>query len=179
MIMVRRAEVSDAERLLEIYDYYVRNTAITFEYDTPTLEEFRSRIAKTLKRYPYLIILRDGIIEGYAYAGPLKERAAYAWSCETTIYLDREAQKCGLGRILYEALENELKKMGIRNMYACIAYPETEDEYLTVNSVNFHNHLGYVRAGEFHGSGCKFGRWYNTVWMEKIIGEHERPGKDL
>ncbi|MBQ9572428.1 MAG: GNAT family N-acetyltransferase [Acidaminococcaceae bacterium] len=78
-----------------------------------------------------------------------------------------------MGRMLYEALETELKKMGILNLYACIGYPETEDEYLTRNSAGFHAHLGYVKVGEFHKCGYKFGRWYNMIWMEKIIGEHE------
>ena len=172
MITIRHAKVSDAERLLEIYDYYVRYTSVSFEYVTPSLEEFQGRIERTLKRYPYLVILQDDRIAGYAYAGPFKTRAAYDWSCEMTIYLDRSFQKCGLGRMLYEAMEEELRKMGMLNLYACIAYPETDDEYLTKNSANFHAHLGYVKAGEYHKCGYKFGRWYNMVWMEKIIGEH-------
>lgn len=173
MFEIRKAEVSDAERLLEIYDYYVRNTAITFEYDTPSLEEFQARISKTLKRYPYLVILRDGKIEGYAYAGPFKERRAFDWSCEVTVYLDHHAHKCGMGRMLYAALEKELKKIGIINLYACIAWPEAEDEHLTTNSADFHAHLGYKTVGEFKKCGYKFNRWYSMIWMEKIIGEHE------
>ena len=172
MIEIRRAELSDAERLLEIYGHYVRNTAITFEYETPSAKEFAARMEHTMKRYPYLVILRDGIIEGYAYAGPFVGRQAYDWSCETTIYLDPGSRKSGMGRMLCEALEAELKKMGILNLYACIGYPETEDEYLTRNSADFHAHLGYVKAGEFHKCGYKFGRWYNMIWMEKTIGEH-------
>lgn len=172
MIEIRRAELSDAERLLEIYDFYVRNTAITFEYDTPSIEEFKSRMERTAKRYPYLVILRDGIIEGYAYAGAFVGRAAYDWSCELTIYLDQKAQKCGMGRMLYEALEKALKEMGMLNLYACIGYPDSEDEYLTRNSADFHSHLGFEKVGEFHNCGYKFDRWYSMVWMEKIIGQH-------
>ena len=111
MIEIRTAKTEDAGRLLEIYDYYVRNTAITYEYETPSLDEFESRIEKTLKKYPYLVILRDGKIEGYAYAGVFKDRAAYDRSCEISIYIDRSARGCGLGRKLSEALEAELKKM--------------------------------------------------------------------
>ncbi|MBO4367573.1 MAG: GNAT family N-acetyltransferase [Clostridia bacterium] len=179
MTLIRRAELSDAERLLEIYGHYVRDTAITFEYETPSIEEFRARMARIMKRYPYLVIEKDGAIEGYAYAGAFKDRAAYDWSCEVTIYLDRRAQKCGRGRKLYEALETALTEMGIQNLYACIAYPETEDEYLTKNSVDFHAHLGYTRAGEYHKCGYKFGRWYDMVWMEKIIGTHEDAQKPI
>lgn len=175
MIEIRRAELSDAERLLEIYDFYIRNTAITFEYDTPSIEEFKARMERTAKRYPYLVILKDSIIEGYAYAGAFIGRAAYSRSCEMTIYLDRKAQKCGLGRMLYEALEAALKEMGMLNLYACIGYPDTEDEYLTRNSADFHAHLGFEKVGEFHKCGYKFGRWYSMIWMEKIIGRHEDP----
>lgn len=117
--------------------------------------------------------MKDENIAGYAYAGSFVGRAAYDWSCEVTIYLARDAQKCGLGRKLYEALENELHKMGIINLYACIGYPEKNDEYLTTNSADFHAHLGFSKVGEFHKCGYKFGRWYNMIWMEKIIGKHE------
>lgn len=172
MYEIRKAEITDAKRLLEIYDYYVKNTAITFEYETPSLDEFASRMENIMKRYPYLVIEKDNRIEGYAYAGIFKNRAAYDWSCETTIYLDHNERKNGMGRMLYVALEEKLKEMGILNMYACIGYPDEEDEYLTKNSALFHEHLGFAKVGEFHKCGYKFGRWYNMIWMEKIIGEH-------
>lgn len=171
--MIRSAAVTDAERLLEIYAYYVEHTAITFEYDVPAPEEFRARIAHTLERYPYLVLEEDGVIRGYAYAGVFKGRAAYDRSCEMTIYLDHEAKGRGAGRALYEALEEELRKMGILNLYACIGDPIVEDEYLTKNSEQFHRHMGYTKVGEFHQCGYKFGRWYNMIWMEKLIGEHK------
>ena len=173
MITVRSATLGDAERILEIYDYYVKNTAITFEYTTPTLEEFRGRMEKIMQKYPYLVAEKDGVIAGYAYAGAFVGRAAYDWSCETSIYLDKNARKCGIGKTLYTALEKELKEMGILNMYACIGYPAEEDEYLTKNSADFHSHIGFTMVGEFHKCAYKFGRWYNMIWMEKIIGEHK------
>lgn len=172
MIEIRDAKITDAKRLLEIYDYYVRNTAITFEYDTPSLEEFVSRMENIMKSYPYLVIERDGRIEGYTYAGVFKNRAAYDWSCETTIYIDHETRKNGMGRMLYEALEERVKDMGILNMYACIGYPESEDEYLTKNSAEFHEHMGFIKVGQFHQCGYKFDRWYDMIWMEKMLGEH-------
>ncbi len=170
--MIRKAAIEDAQRLLEIYAYYVKNTAITFEYDVPSLEEFTNRIDGTLKKYPYLVLEEDGIIQGYTYAGAFGSRAAYGHSCETTIYLDHNSKGRGYGRVLYEALEQALKSMGILNMYACIADPIEEDEYLTRNSEQFHQHLGFAKVGTFHKCGYKFGRWYNMIWMEKIIGEH-------
>lgn len=172
MFVVRNAVLEDAARLVEIYDYYVKETAISFEYETPSLAEFRERMRRTMRRYPYLVIEREGTIEGYAYAGPFVGRAAYDRSCELTIYLERNARKCGMGRMLYEALEAALKDMEILNLYACIGYPRQEDAYLTTNSADFHAHLGFSKVGEFHACGYKFDRWYDMIWMEKLIGEH-------
>lgn len=175
MIAIRNATLDDAPRMLEIYDYYVRNTAITFEYDTPTLDTFKARIEKATRRYPWLVILEDDRIEGYAYAGVLKDRAAYDWCCETSIYLDHHAHGRGLGRRLYTALEEALQAMGILHIYACIAVPEAADEYLTNNSAEFHAHLGYVTVGYFPRCGYKFGRWYGMVWMEKRVDAQDDP----
>ena len=172
MTEVRDATLGDAESILKISNYYVKNTAITFEYDSPTLAEFEDRMKKIMERYPYLVILQDGEIKGFAYARKFIDRAAYDRSCELTIYLDRNAQKCGLGRILYDALQSALKDMGILNLYACIGYPTQNDEYLTTNSADFHEHLGFTTVGRFHKCGYKFGRWYDMIWMEKIIGTH-------
>lgn len=174
-IAIRDAIPADAERLLEIYAYYVRNTAITFEYDVPAVSEFRERIVHTMKKYPYLVIEKDGIIEGYAYAGSFVGRAAYDWSAELSIYLAHDAQKMGMGRMLYEALEERLKKMGILNLYACIGYAPEEDAYLTNNSASFHAHMGFTKVGQFHSCGYKFNHWYDMIWMEKNIGEHQIP----
>ena len=173
MIKIRDAKPEDTERLVEIYRYYVEHTVITFDYEVPTASEFLGKMEGIMEKYPYLVIERDGRIEGYAYAHAFVGRSAYDWSAEMTIYLDHEARKGGLGRKLYEALEEALKKMGILNLYACIGYPEEDDEYLTKNSAEFHEHLGYRLVGKFENCGYKFGRWYHMVWMEKIIGEHE------
>ncbi len=169
---IRCASPDDTKRLLEIYAYYVTNTAISFEYDVPSETEFCSRILNTLQKYPYLVLEEDGIIQGYAYAGVFKSRAAYSRSCEVSIYVDHDAKRRGYGSKLYEALEDRLKKQGIVNMYACIAHPVVEDEYLTRDSENFHRQLGFSTVGEFHQCAYKFGRWYNMIRMEKFIGEH-------
>lgn len=171
-MIIRDATVADAERLLEIYAWYVENTAVTFEYDVPSPAEFRERIAHTTRKYPWLVAEADGRPAGYAYAGPLKGRTAYDWSCETSIYVDRAAHGLGIGRALYEALEAELRAMGVTNLYACIACPDPEDEYLTLDSPRFHARMGYAEAGRFRRCGYKFRRWYDTLWMEKQIGEH-------
>lgn len=166
---IRSAVPEDAERLLEIYSYYVKNTAVSFEYEAPSVGEFRSRIEKTLERYPYLVIEDEGIITGYAYAGVFKNRAAYDRCCEVSIYVDREKKRRGYGKALYGALEKELESRGFTNMYACIGSPVVEDEYLTNDSESFHRRLGFTKVGEFHKCGYKFSRYYNMIWMEKII----------
>ena len=150
----------------------MRNTAITFEYEVPTVEEFRSRIRRTLSRYPYLVAEQAGRIVGYAYAGPFKERRAYDWAVETTVYVARDAKGRGYGRALYEALEKALALQHIINLNACIGYPAVEDAYLTRNSAQYHAHMGYRLVGQFHRCGYKFGRWYDMVWMEKCLSAH-------
>lgn len=176
---IRPATTDDAEELLAIYAPYVTDTVISFEYEVPEVEAFRKRIENTLKKYPYLLAERKGEILGYTYTGPFVGRPAYAWAAETTIYLKQSERKTGIGRALYEALEKVSKAQNILNLNACIGYPQVEDEYLTGNSVQFHGHMGYRMVGEFHKCGYKFGRWYNMVWMEKILGEHGENPKEV
>lgn len=173
-VTIRTATIADAKNLLGIYKPYVEQTAITFEYEVPTEAEFSKRISDTLKRYPYLVAELDGEPVGYAYASPFKERAAYDWAVETSIYVKMESKRMGIGKLLYEKLEACLKKQGILNVNACIAYPQKEDEHLTKDSVYFHEKLGYRMVGTFHQCGYKFDRWYDMVWMEKMIGEHKQ-----
>lgn len=175
-LCIRAATGEDAEELVKIYEPYIKKTAITFEYEVPSVEEFRKRIEHTLERYPYLAAEKNGEILGYAYTGTFIGRAACDWCVEVSIYLKETARKGGIGKKLYETIEKISKAQHITNLNACIACPEVEDEYLTRNSAQFHAHMGYTLVGEFHKCGYKFGRWYNLIWMEKMIGEHtERP----
>lgn len=169
---IRAASESDAEALLAIYAPYVRETAITFEYDVPTVEEFARRIRRTLERYPYLVAEESGAVAGYAYAGAFQSRPAYGWGAEVTVYVERSRRRGGVGRALYEALERAARAQGILNLNACIASPSGEDDYLTADSEAFHARMGYELVGRFHRCGHKFDRWYDMVWMEKLIGEH-------
>ena len=173
-IDIRVAKPEDAEELLAVYAPYVTKTAITFEYEVPGLEEFQERIRRTLQRYPYLVAQKDGELLGYAYTGAFVGRAAYDWSAEVSIYLKEDRRKMGIGRRLYQELERISKAQNITNLNACIGYPEKEDEHLTMNSIQFHAHMGYEMVGVFHKCGYKFGTWYNMAWMEKIIKEHEK-----
>lgn len=169
---IRMASAADATALLEIYRPYVEQTAITFEYNVPSIEEFTRRITHTLKKYPYLVAERDRAIVGYAYASPFKERAAYDWAVEVSIYLRQGCGRHGCGTRLYGALETLLRAQHITNLNACIACTEQEDAHLTNGSVAFHSRLGYRMVGTFRQCGFKFGTWYDMCWMEKQIGEH-------
>ncbi|MBE6113862.1 MAG: N-acetyltransferase [Erysipelotrichaceae bacterium] len=173
--MIRIVNDKDVEELLNIYSYYVKNTAISFEYDVPSQEEFTNRIRSIKDKYPYLVYEENGKIVGYAYATYFKTRRAYDHSVEVSIYVDREYHGRGIGSALYEALEKILVLQNILNMYAVVTYPDVEDEYLTMHSRHFHEHLGFKVVGEFHKCGNKFGRWYNMVYLEKCIGEHDVP----
>lgn len=171
-IAIRMANESDAEEILAIYAPYVLHTAITFEYVVPTVEEFKERIKKILKKFPYLVAVKDGNILGYAYVSPFKERAAYDWAVETSIYIKEECREGGIGKKLYLALEEILKKQNIINLNACIAYPNPA-------SIGFHEHFGYKTVGHFTKCGYKFDTWYDMIWMEKMIGEHTIPPKSV
>ena len=170
--MIRIATEADASVLLAIYAEYVKNTAISFEYDIPSVEEFRIRIHDTLEKYPYLVCIRDGEIAGYVYVSEFHHRIAYARSVETSIYVKSGLQKSGVGRELYAALEKALSMQHIINLNACVTCPDGDDPYLTRNSFDFHQHMGYRQVGEFHKCGYKFGRWYNVAWLEKFLSEH-------
>ena len=143
------ASLEDAQELVEIYRYYVEKTAITFEYEVPSVEEFKQRMVHVMEKYPYLIAKENDQIVGYAYASCFKNRAAYDWCVETSIYVNYDLKRCGIGKKLYLALEKALKAQHITNLNACISSPIENDEYLD-----------------------KFNRWYDMIWMEKFIGEH-------
>ena len=114
-IIIRTATAADAQALLNIYSPYVKNTAITFEYEVPSTEEFISRIEHTLQKYPYLVAEENGKLLGYAYASPFHDRPAYDWAVETSIYVDQNIKHRGIGCKLHDALENALQDMGILN----------------------------------------------------------------
>lgn len=170
-IKVRDVKVEDAARLLEIYAPYVVDTAISFEYEVPSKEEFEVRIKSISASYPYIVAEVDGVIVGYAYAGVFKARKAYDHCVETTIYVDKDKHGCGVGRALYKALEDELAKRGKKNLNACIGWtPRSDDKHLTNQSEAFHEHMGYQKVAHFHKCGYKFDEWYDMIWMEKILG---------
>lgn len=161
---IRMASEKDAAELLAIYRPYVEQTAITFEYEVPSVDEFRRRIAHTLERFPYLKAAADDRIVGYAYVSPFRTRAAYGWSVETSIYVDQACRGQGVGTALYRTLEEILRRQGVRNLYAGITDPNPE-------SVALHMAFGYRTVARFSACGYKLGSWRDVIWMEKFLNE--------
>ncbi|HWQ79579.1 MAG TPA: GNAT family N-acetyltransferase [Anaerovoracaceae bacterium] len=178
-ISIRMASVTDAEELQAIYAPYVTDTSITFAYAVPSAKEFSQAIHDTLRKYPYLVAVENNSIVGYAYASAFNKRAAYDWAVETSIYLKQDHRGSGLGKKLYLALEDVLKRQNIINLNACIAYTAVSDAHLDNTSAIFHEHLGYKKVAHFTKCGYKFSTWYDMIWMEKVIGEHTANPKPI
>ena len=165
MIEIRNAQVEDAANLVAIYAPYVEKTAITFETQVPTVEDFENRIKKTMKKFPYLVAIEEGQIVGYAYASTYYARAAYDWTVELSVYIQKEARGKGVGTLLYTALEEELTARGFKNFLACIALPNPA-------SIALHEKRGYEQVAHFKKVGYKFGTWHDIVWLQKsLVGD--------
>lgn len=165
--IIRLAGPADAEALRAIYGQYI-DTDITFELTLPDRETFEKRITDTLLEFPYLVYESRGKALGYACAHRVRERAAYQWSAELTIYLDREARGQGLSRRLYDKLFPLLRMQNVRNVYGAItASNET--------SLRVHDRLGFRRVAVFPEIGYKNGRWIGVVWCELNLAPHDDP----
>jgi L-amino acid N-acyltransferase YncA len=162
---IRLVTETDVNGILEIYKPYVINTAITFEYEVPSPDEYLQRIKTNTTEYPWLVCLQDGKIVGYTYAGKHRYRKAYQWSPESTIYLDSEIHGRGIARILYETLFSILRLQGYFNVYAA-AILEND------RSVFFHRALGFEEIGIFKKVGYKLGNWHDTAWFQLTLAAH-------
>ncbi|RDY27264.1 N-acetyltransferase [Romboutsia weinsteinii] len=171
-VQIRIAKENDARELLEIYTPYITNTSITFEYEVPTLDEFRNRIINISKDYPYLVCIIDEKIVGYAYTSRQKERAAYQWNVELSVYVDKLYLRFGIGKALYNALIEISKSQNIYNLYGCVTSPNP-------NSEKLHEYFGFKKLGVFHNTGYKHGKWHDVIWFEKSIINHESEPKPL
>ena len=168
--MIRIAEERDVPEILSIYAPYILQTTHTFEYDVPSAEEFLERFRSITARFPWLVWEEDGRILGYIYGSAPFERAAFNWSCETSVYLQPEAQGRGIGRALYTAMEKFLTILGYRRNYSIITSEN-------LPSLAFHEKLGYRTTAELPGCACKFGRILGIVWMEKDLNMSGIPTK--
>lgn len=177
-LFIRLVRESDAEALSQIYKPYVERTAVSFEYVAPDTEKFRNRIIEKIAEYPFIVALYKGEVAGYAYASTFMPRPAYKHSVETTVYINEKYHGKGIGKNLYLALEKLLKLQNVHSLNACIACADVPDETLNNNSMLFHGRMGYRYVGRFNAAGYKFNRFYDMIWMEKLISEPNTPFAD-
>lgn len=178
-LKLRLVKKEDAKALAEIYKHYVENTAVSFEYIPPDEAEFKRRIDEKIKSYPYIVAECNGEIVGYAYASQFLPRPAYIHSVETTVYVRKDFHGNSVGKSLYLALEKLLAIQNVISLNACIACADVPDETLNNNSMLFHSRMGYRYVGRFNASGYKFSRFYDMIWMEKLISEPMCPCADF
>jgi len=165
MYKIREAKTPDAKEIHDIYGYYVDNTYVTFTEVNPSVEEYAESIVNTKQDYPYIVAVDENDkVVGMAYGGRLRHHDAYKYAVETTIYLAPDVpKKSGIGKLLYNELEMQLKAMGYKFMYGVI----TDDNDA---SIAFHEALGFEKVGHFTDIGYKFGKWKGIVWYRKQIG---------
>jgi len=161
--MIRAVAKEDAECICHIYNYYVENTTATFEENTVDLQTMKQRILSTEKtELPWLVVEFDGCVVGYAYASPWKERSAYRYSVEISVYLSHDIQSRGWGRRLYDALFAELKLRGIHCVMAGITLPNP-------SSIKLHEKIGMTKVAHFKDVGFKFEKWLDVGYWQVIM----------
>lgn len=161
---IRMVTLEDAEEIYEIYEPYILNTVVSFEYDKVPLEVFKERIRKVTGTYPWLVYTVDDEIAGYAYCSLHRERAAYAWDCECSVYIKDTYHKQGIGTVLYKALFELAEAQGIYNIYSLICVPNE-------GSVALHKKFGFTEVGTYYKTAYKFGEWLDLLVMEKRLRE--------
>ena len=164
MTALRLAKKEDAVAILDIYAPYIKNTSITFETEVPSVASFAERIENYLKNYPWLVCEINGKIAGYAYGSKYRERTAYQWSIECSVYVDEKYWKHGVAKALYTALFEILKQQGFMNVYAVINLPNEK-------SVAFHERLGFIHFADFENVGYKLGKWKTVGWWQRQLNE--------
>jgi len=165
-ISIRPAAPHDLAAITRIYDHAVRHDTASFEIEAPDEAEMAQRQAQLVAGgFPYLVAQAAGAIAGYAYAGPYRARLAYRWSIEDSIYIDPQMQGRGIGRALLERLIVEAETRGFRQMIAVIG------DSANASSIELHRALGFRMVGTFDNVGFKFGRWLDSVLMQRPLGE--------
>jgi L-amino acid N-acyltransferase YncA len=159
---IRPAAAADAAACARIYAPYVTASSITFEVEPPSAGQFATRIAECQATHQWLVATREATVIGYAYGHRFAERAAYDWSCETSIYLAQGVHRQGVGRALYERLLVELAAQGYRRAFAGITVPNE-------SSTGLHRALGFEHAGCYRRVGWKHGGWHDVMWMQRDL----------
>ena len=164
MSVIRLAHPADAKGILTIYAPYIESTSFTFETKVPTTKEFAERISNYLLHWPWLVCEVNGMIAGYAYATRYRDRTAYQWCVESSVYVHDNFQRSGIARALYTALFDILKKQGFRNVFAVINLPNDA-------SVAFHENCGFEYFATYEKVGYKLGKWKNVGWWRLILND--------
>ena len=167
---IRFAVPGDAQEILSIYAPYVTDTCISFETEVPVVDQFTERISSTIAKYPYLVYCLDNRIVGYAYASRYRERAAYKYSADVSVYVAPEYHRHGIGKALYEKLFELLRAQSIYTIFAGITQPNEA-------SMGLHLSLGFTEVGTYHNVGYKHGKWHDVTWLEKPLREYDHPEK--
>lgn len=166
MQIIEIASPNDAPNILSIYAPYVENTSLSFETEVPSEKDFAARIEKNLNHWPWLVAKIDGIIVGYAYASGYRERKAYEWSVECSVYVHQDYQRKGIAKVLYNTLFEILKIQGFKNVYAVINLPNDK-------SVAFHESMGFSYFATYEKVGYKLRQWKNVGWWRLVLNEFE------
>ena len=161
-MLYRKVDEQDVPQITELYNWYITNGVESFETEPLPVGEMRRRVMDISSRFPYYVAVEEGRVEGYCYAHQWKERAAYAHTFETTIYLRPSAKRQGIGTALMELLIADCRAMGCRALIACITGENT-------SSIAFHSRLGFERVSLFRSVGYKMGRWLDVVDMELLL----------
>lgn len=156
-MIIREVNINDADALSDIYKYYVENFSYSFEYAAPSAREFAGRIEEISGKFPFFVCEYNGEIIGYAYAHRFKERKAYQWVCETSIYVKNGHTQKGIGKLLYEKLIPALKKQGFVKAFAVLGCPNEGSE-------NFHKKMGFSLAATLPNIGYKLGSWHDIKY---------------
>lgn len=168
---IRSADIADAAAVRAIYAPFITDSSTSFEADVPDLAEMERRIQAYADHYPWLVFERDREVLGYAYGSPHRPRKAYQWSAEVSVYVDAKAHRCGVGRALYTALFELLRKQRYVNAFAGITLPNA-------SSVGLHESMGFVPVGVFKQIGFKFDQWHDVGWMHLRLREDPHPDSD-
>lgn len=163
--MIRLATPSDAVAILTIYAPYIRNTSITFETGVPAVADFANRIRSYLDNWPWLVYEKNGQVAGYAYASQYRERVAYQWSVECSVYVHDDHLRAGVAHELYAALISLLKAQGFTTVYAVINLPNDR-------SVAFHESMGFTYFATYEKVGYKLGQWKNVGWWQLQLNDY-------
>ena len=165
-VEVRVSAEADIPAIADIYAHYVRRSLATFEVEPPDAEEMSRRRADVVGRgLPYLVAELEGKVVGYAYAGPYHRRIAYRFSLEDSIYVRDGQRGQGIGRALLAELLARTAALGYRQMIAVIG------DSANAGSIALHSSFGFTHVGTLRSVGFKLGRWVDTVFMQRAIGD--------